>query len=43
MAWHDNIWDEMNRLQRRIDGIFGSGWSNTGWGKEKIMDECSTG
>ncbi len=43
MVWHDNIWNEMNRLQRRMDRIFGSSWSGTGSDKEEMIDELSTG
>lgn len=43
MVWHNNIWNEMNRLQRRMDRIFGSNWSDTESDKEEMIDELSTG
>jgi len=41
MAWQDNIWKEMNRMQRQMDRLSGNVWSDSG--RDEMLDELSIG
>jgi len=43
MAWQDNIWKEMNRMQRQMDRLFGGMLSDSGNDRDEMLDELSTG
>ncbi len=41
MVWNDNLWKEMERMQRRMDRVFGTMWDDRDRGE--MLDELSTG
>lgn len=43
MVWQDNIWKEMNRMQRQMDRLFGGLMSDSVNDREEMLDELSTG
>lgn len=43
MVWQDNMWREMNRMQRQMDRLFGGLLSDSGIDRDEMLDELSTG
>ncbi len=43
MVWQDNIWKELNRMQRQMDRIFGGFLTDGKDYRNEMIDELSTG
>jgi len=43
MVWQENIWNELNRMQRRMNRLFGGFLFDSGSDRDEMIDELSTG
>lgn len=43
MVWQNNIWREMNRMQKRMDRLFGGFMSDFGNDRDEMIEELSLG